>query len=648
MSGQVFSAKPGSIITHGGERWAIKEADGFSRVLAQRISDGRQEFLPVAELKPDEVACEPSSEGMKQTRQRRSLPAVDKLTRKDEAKLERAVEQFQLALAILAKPVSERAKLLTEYCKKYGCSQATAYRHLRIAKAGTAEDLLHAQRSDKGKPRLSPGTLEIIKAHLLKYRLVPTPRTVPDVLELINGALNDAGLPEVSRTTVYERLNLVTRRDQLLAQGRKGQARDEYTTKAGHLPDNDYPLGIIEIDHTPCQICFVDEKYRKPIGDAWLTLVIDCYSRMVLGFYLSFDAPSALNTGMALSRAFLTKEAYLAKVGVKGEWPCWGLPDVIVVDNAAELNGRMMHSAKRRYRFDIRDRPVGSPQFGGHVESGFKTFMFEIKSIPGTKFSNPRERAEYDSEGNAVMTLDAFEQYFTEYIVNDYNLSKHTGHGMNGRVPIQRWRAGIFEGDVFPPRGIPDIPVDPDELRISLMPYETRVVANGTVEIFNMTYYSNALRMLSEKVNVKGSLESRKFEVRYDPRDISVVWVYDPKSGTYITAPNSDTSMPPMSKWELDAIRRYESKQPDAYKQARYQSKVRREEMKQNAAAESKRARREVQKAARNAAESLVRPIVAAAPPPPPPASAAIDPAKIAALRSKVRTAATKPKGDAS
>ncbi|AMP07493.1 hypothetical protein CPter91_5205 [Collimonas pratensis] len=38
--------------------------------------------------------------------------------------------------------------------------------------------------------------------------------------------------------------------------------RDPFHLKTGHLPGNDYPLAIVQVDHTPCQICFVDKVAR--------------------------------------------------------------------------------------------------------------------------------------------------------------------------------------------------------------------------------------------------------------------------------------------------------------------------------------------------------------------------------------------------
>ena len=56
---------------------------------------------------------------------------------------------------------------------------------------------------------------------------------------------------------------------------------------------------------------------------------MDVFSRMVLGFYISFDPPGALSTGLCISHAILPKEKWLARFGITTPWPCWGLPKTI-------------------------------------------------------------------------------------------------------------------------------------------------------------------------------------------------------------------------------------------------------------------------------------------------------------------------------
>ena len=55
------------------------------------------------------------------------------------------------------------------------------------------------------------------------------------------------------------------------------------------------PLELAEIDHTPLDLMVVDVVSRFPLGRPTLTSLIDKYSRMVLGFYISFTPPSTLS-----------------------------------------------------------------------------------------------------------------------------------------------------------------------------------------------------------------------------------------------------------------------------------------------------------------------------------------------------------------
>lgn len=659
MSDQV-TLKEGELISYQGENWKIVHAQDFERVLAQRIRDDRLDFLPIPELRPlvapqleksdtsanQDASVQSDDQHLSsysfrlKSRKVRQLPAQSELTPNQINKREQAVAEFQEIQKILQADVRDRGRLITEFCDRFGCSQATAYRRVKLVEINPSADVLvRSVRSDKNQSRLTDDVLNLIRDQLNKHRFIPEPKTLPKVLGLINGRCRKEGWKEISLTTLRLVEQETPLKKKLEQQGQKKRAADAFRTKAGHLPNNDYPLAIIQVDHTPIQVCLVDEVDRLPIGDAWLSLVIDTYSRMVLGFYLTFDAPSTLSTGLALAHAFLPKEEYLRSHGVVGEWPCWGFPDVILVDNATELNGTMMHGARRRYRFTLRDRPVGAPNFGGHVESAFKTFMYELKSLPGTKFSNPVERGEYDSEGRAIFTLREFEALFTEFLVNEYHVNKHTGEGMSGSVPLLKWKQGIFEGDVMPPTGLPDRPSDPLKLRLSLMPFKRRTVRNGTIKIFDEVYHSGAITLVGDQINLKQPLEDRKFEIRYDPRDIFQVWFYSEVNDNYITVPFADMRKARMSLWELNAMKRRIVNQADRFKDQRYDSQLKREEMKETAAKRTKRQRLENEKSRRRAEGSLVQPSPIIKTSAPSSAKKALDPERLKAMREKVRPA---------
>lgn len=67
-------------------------------------------------------------------------------------------------------------------------------------------------------------------------------------------------------------------------------------------------LQRVEVDHFLCDVHLVCEKTGVRLGRPWLTLVIDHYSGMVLGYHLSFAPPSAASVLAALRHAILPKE----------------------------------------------------------------------------------------------------------------------------------------------------------------------------------------------------------------------------------------------------------------------------------------------------------------------------------------------------
>lgn len=598
---------PGEIVVCRGERWRIENVLDTGRVFCSRLRDNHFDILLIPELEPGDrftttdVGPLPLAK-IERWSVRASTEVTTEELKNDELKQSKLIIEFQSLTRILETPRSRRRDLIREHAQTYKCSEQTVYKRLkRVAETSNADSLGRAVRADKGHSRIPQAVLEIVHKSLSEHRFIPTPKTIPKILEIVNGECRRADLPEISLRSLYSLEEQTPHKQQLLAQGRQEEARDLYRPRIGQLPDNDYPLSVFQIDHTPAPVCLVDEIERKPIKTPYLTLVIDTYSRMVFGFYITLDPPSALSAGLALAHSFYPKDRYLQRLNIKGEWPCWGFPDVIVVDNATDLNGKMMHGARKRYSFTLRDRPIGGPNFGGHVESAFKTFMYEFKSIDGTTFSNPRERAEYNSEGNAIFTLNEFERYFTEFLVNHYHLDKHTGKGMNGAVPLTKLKRGLFEGDKFPPTGLPPIPQDELALRISLMPLAHRTIRNAHIKIFTHEYHSNLLKQLSDLAD-----PGQEFEVRYDPRNISVIWVYNSFTDQFIECRFSDLTKQATSLWEDEALRKRPPSDAPQFSETRYQSTVTREAMKSDSRTKTRKARREEERRRRHAENALV------------------------------------------
>jgi hypothetical protein len=81
--------------------------------------------------------------------------------------------------------------------------------------------------------------------------------------------------------------------------------------------------------------------------------------------------------------------------------------------------------------------------------------------------------------------------------------------------------------------GLPPRPRDADRLRMDFMPFLERTIQDHGVVIDEVHYYHDALRRWIGAKKSKAPRGKRKFIFRRDPRDISVVWFYDPEVGTH-------------------------------------------------------------------------------------------------------------------
>ena len=100
-----------------------------------------------------------------------------------------------------------------------------------------------------------------------------------------------------------------------------------------------------------------------------MTLVMDVFSRAVLGFHISLDAPGAAAAGACVANAILPKERFLENFPkVRSQWNCWGKPRKLHMDNAGEFRGRMMRMACVNHGITLEWRPVRRPEYGEHIE----------------------------------------------------------------------------------------------------------------------------------------------------------------------------------------------------------------------------------------------------------------------------------------
>ena len=439
--------------------------------------------------------------------------------------------------------------MVEDRAREFGLNPSTLYRWIRRYKdAGITTALLRPARRDKGVSRLSPEVIAIINAAVEEIFLTPQKKKVKKVIEEIRQRCRTAKLKIPHAMTIRRYLSgLPLKKVVAKRSGKKGEYRD-FVPLRGEFPHADSPYSVIQIDHTKVDIILVDETHRRPIGRPWITLAIDVFSRMVAGMCVSLDPPGAISTGLCLAHAILPKDDWLARLGIEASWPCYGLMRTVHLDNAREFRGRMMEGACQKYSITLEFRPVKQPHFGGHIERLIGTFMQEVHNLPGTTFSNPKEKGIYDPEGKAAMTLGEFEKWLTTFITGVYHVRQHASLNMS---PLEKYRQGILGDETHPGTGLPPKVIDEQILRLDFMPFVERTAQEYGVVVDGIHYYHEILNpWINARTPGKGRIK-RKFLFRRDPRDISQIWFYDPELFRYYPIPYRNTARPPMSVWEL-------------------------------------------------------------------------------------------------
>ena len=448
----------------------------------------------------------------------------------------------------------------------------------------------HLSKGGKGILRTNEETELIIQKSINELYLSQQKFSARKVYFDIVRKCKNARITPPSENTVRSRIAQIEEKKKIKYRESAMLADRKYRNTDGMFPEGKYPLDFIQIDHTPMDIDIVDEIYRRSIGRPYLTLAIDVYSRMITGFYISLDEPSYFSVSQCISQSILTKEKYLREIGIEGKWYIYGIPRALGIDNAQEFRSKDLQRVCEEYGITISWRPVARPQFGGHIERMIGTAMNEIHTLPGSLFSSIQERGEYDSEKKSIFTLKELEKWFANYIINHYHKHIHSAIRM---TPEKKYELGIFGDDDAPGRGLPEKISNEDYFKISLLPTIERTIQQFGVKIDNIVYYSDILRRWI-KAKDKDN-KAKKFLFKRDPRDISVIWFYDPTIKNYFEVHYRNISYPPISIWDLRNIRKYldDKHQKDYDETVLFKTYYKLQEIQKEAAKKTKTVRRE-------------------------------------------------------
>lgn len=531
----------GATVSHEGRNYLIARIVDLNKIIATDIETGERVLINIGDVGPPQAIGEPEPAPHAELE---LLDASDEM-------LEIASTRRKLIDPLLGSHCLYANEIADKIATSERVHRATVYRWVAAYRqTGLLSSLMPKMKLRGGKSgtRLPADVEAIIKDALASFHDTEQKPTIAETVVEIRRRCSAAGLQLPAINTIRNRLARTEGYDRTRLRHGNAMAHDLHTPIKGVIPDADWPLAIVQMDHTLLPVIIVDDEHRKPINRAWITLAIDVNSRVCLGMFLSLDAPSAMSAGMCVANAILPKEAWMRKCGVTTvDWPFWGVMGILHMDNAREFRGDMLKAACREYDIDLHLRPVKTPRYGAHIERLMGTVTQGLKTVGGSTFSGPEEKGEYDAEGNACMTFSEIEKWLILFFAR-YHIKKHEGIGM---PPLQKWREGLLGTKDKPGRGLPARRLDEELLRINFTPFIERTIQNYGVLIDHVHYYHDVLRPWINAPHLEFPKHKREFRFHRDPRDISQLLFFDEYTKRYVPIPYRDTSLPPVSIWEL-------------------------------------------------------------------------------------------------
>ncbi|MFE8698292.1 Mu transposase C-terminal domain-containing protein [Cytobacillus sp. FJAT-53684] len=290
------------------------------------------------------------------------------------------------------------------------------------------------------------------------------------------------------------------------------------------------PATLWQTDSTPLDVHCVSINRNILVGKPLFHLVIDVYSRLIVGFSLSFESLNSYSGAMmALLNSMTPKKEFCKRYGIeiKDEWDVDCVPQRIFTDRG-ELNGKQIEGAIEGLGISVQNSPPYFPQAKGIVETMFNQIHSRIKPhIDGAVINGNRvrERGEKDFRLKANLTIDEVTAilikcivfYNNHHVIEGYPLTEEMIAEGVEKIPRKIWEFGLKHQ-----KG--QLRVLPEEvIRMHLLPTQAGSITAKGVKFKQLLYASeySLKNNWFQRARINGS---SKIKIWYDPRNLTHIY----------------------------------------------------------------------------------------------------------------------------
>lgn len=295
-----------------------------------------------------------------------------------------------------------------------------------------------------------------------------------------------------------------------------------------------------QIDATVADVYLVSSFNRNwIIGRPIIYVVIDVFSRMVVGLYIGLEGPSWFGAMMALANTASDKVSYCKQYDIditKEEWNCHHLPQILLADRG-ELEGYNVERLIKTFNINVENTPPYRADWKGIVEQHFRIIHTKVKPfLPGTIDTDVRVRGDRDYRLDATLTLEEFTGIIIKCVLyhnnhhwlKSYNQDEMMIEDEVSLIPRELWKWGIKNrsGKL---RSYSEAIV-----KLHLLPTAKARVTYKGIEFKKMRFSTE--RSLKENWFGEARKKSWQIPICYDPRNMSHIYLPDEDGMSYEVA----------------------------------------------------------------------------------------------------------------
>lgn len=298
--------------------------------------------------------------------------------------------------------------------------------------------------------------------------------------DAVRGAIRKLGklrvmIARYGRETAIKKLRPVGRGLEVLRPGQEAMIDEQYIDLMSIM----YSAKLHKISGTEFleAVGLGDETARW-----WLTLVIDCRTRIILAMKLS-RTPKTSTARECLRMVVSDKGEWSGEAGSSCRWHHAVKPELLVADNGPAFKSEMFTNTCLELGTSVMRTIAGLPGMRGTVERMFGTVSLDLMPrLIGRTFSNPPER-DYKSEDRACHDAEDFAWVLVRWVVDIYHNTPHAG--LDGLTPAEQWDADMDSGN-YPVSALSDS----EQKRLAFGKQLDRKLSPEGVVVMGIRYHS--------------------------------------------------------------------------------------------------------------------------------------------------------------